>query len=107
MIVPYYPGKFPAPGIVPPGTDGYIMGTGQDASDIYYGVIWGARTSIVIALEVVGVSLLVGVVLGAVAGFYGGMIDDALMRITDVFLAVPVSYWPWPSCQYWDQASIT
>ncbi len=88
-IVPKAIGKYPAPGIVPPGVDGYIMGTGEDAADIYYGVIWGARTSINIALFVVGVSLLIGVVLGAVAGFYGGWIDDALMRITDVFLSLP------------------
>jgi peptide/nickel transport system permease protein len=76
-------------GIRPPGADGKIMGTGEDGSDIFYGVIWGARTSISISLFVVMVSLVIGIVLGAVAGYYGGRTDDLLMRITDIFLSLP------------------
>jgi peptide/nickel transport system permease protein len=81
----------------PPGSPGNIKGndliftwgTGQSGEDIYYGVIWGARTSIYIALAIVGLAAIIGVVVGAVAGFYGGVLDEVLMRLTDVFLSIP------------------
>jgi peptide/nickel transport system permease protein len=73
----------------PPGYDGFILGSGDYGADIYYGIIWGARVSILIALVIVLTSALVGALLGAIAGYYGGYIDDALMRITDVFMSLP------------------
>ena len=73
----------------PPGAEGYIMGTGKLGADIYYGVVWGARTSIYIALYVVLVSSIIGIVLGAIAGYFGGAVDEVLMRITDIFLSIP------------------
>jgi peptide/nickel transport system permease protein len=73
----------------PPGAEGYLMGTGKLGTDIYYGVIWGARTSIYVAMFVVLTAAFIGIIFGAMAGFYGGMIDEVLMRITDVFLSVP------------------
>lgn len=73
----------------PPGYDDYILGSGEKGSDIYYGIVWGARISIVIALIVVLTSAFIGVVLAAIAGFYGGRIDDVIMRITDIFMSLP------------------
>jgi peptide/nickel transport system permease protein len=73
----------------PPGFDGYPLGAGKYGVDIYYGIVWGARTSITVAMFVVGVAAMVGIVLGALAGYYGGAIDELLMRITDVFLSIP------------------
>jgi len=75
--------------IKPPGADGHIMGTGSIGDDIFYGVIWGSRTSIVTSLYVVFISIIIGLVLGAFAGYRGGMIDEILMRITDIFLSIP------------------
>ena len=74
---------------MPPGAEGHLMGTGKMGADIYYGVIWGARTSIMISLFVVLTSAFVGIILGAVSGYYGGKIDDLLMRVTDIFLSIP------------------
>jgi peptide/nickel transport system permease protein len=74
---------------MPPGVEGHIFGTGKQGADIYYGVIWGARTSIEISLFVVLTSAFIGIILGAVSGYYGGKIDDLLMRITDIFLSIP------------------
>ncbi|MGD0056505.1 MAG: ABC transporter permease [Methanomassiliicoccales archaeon] len=73
----------------PPGAEGHLLGTGFLGGDIYYGIIWGARTSIQIAIFVVVFATVVGLVLGAVSGYFGGAIDEALMRVTDVFLSVP------------------
>ncbi|MDW5563705.1 MAG: ABC transporter permease [Methanomassiliicoccus sp.] len=66
-----------------------IFGTGNNGIDIYYGVVWGARTTITTSLYVVLTAALIGLVLGAVAGYYGGKIDEALMRFTDIFLSLP------------------
>jgi len=94
MQIPYDFGLFPKPpGAVkpppyPPGQT-YPLGTGLQGTDIYYGLIWGARTSMYISLYVVSLAVIIGLVLGALAGYYGGKIDELLMRVTDVFLSVP------------------
>ncbi|MCX6653008.1 MAG: ABC transporter permease [Methanomassiliicoccales archaeon] len=74
---------------IPPGAEGHVFGTGTNGLDMFYGVIWGARTTLVASLFVVLTSAIIGLAIGAVAGFYGGWIDEALMRITDVFLSLP------------------
>jgi peptide/nickel transport system permease protein len=66
-----------------------IFGTTEGQYDIYYAVIWGTRTAFKIGLGVVAVSVLVGTVIGATAAYYGGALDEILMRIVDVFMAVP------------------
>ncbi|MDD1770839.1 MAG: ABC transporter permease [Methanomassiliicoccales archaeon] len=74
---------------IPPGAEGHILGTSNNGIDMYYGLVWGARTTLITSIFVVGTSAIIGIVLGAVAGFYGGKIDELLMRITDVFLSLP------------------
>jgi len=83
----YIPRDFKPP--KPPGAEGFILGTGHLGVDIYYGIIWGSRTSIYIAVFVVLVASILGIVLGAIAGYYGGAVDELLMRITDIFLSIP------------------
>jgi peptide/nickel transport system permease protein len=86
------PYQIPNDFIVPPkapGTDGYLFGTGEMGIDVFYGIVWGARTTIYTSLLVVGISTFIGLLLGSIAGFYGGKIDNFLMRVTDVFLALP------------------
>lgn len=72
----------------PPSMD-HIFGTGSYGADIFYGVVWGARISMSFAIEVVGISIIVGTVLGLIAGYKGGIVDEIMMRITDVFLSIP------------------
>ncbi|MBP1871712.1 putative D,D-dipeptide transport system permease protein DdpC [Ensifer adhaerens] len=66
-----------------------VFGTTQGQYDIFYGVVWGTRTAFKIGLGVVAISVLIGTVVGAVAAYYGGVIEEVLMRIVDVFMAVP------------------
>jgi peptide/nickel transport system permease protein len=66
-----------------------IFGTTQGQYDIFYGIVWGTRTAFKIGLGVVAISVLIGTVVGAVAAYYGGRLDELLMRIVDVFMAVP------------------
>jgi len=65
------------------------FGTTEQQYDLYYGMIWGTRTAFKVALSVVLVSLLIGIVVGSLSGFYGGWVDEVLMRFTDVVLAFP------------------
>ena len=66
-----------------------IFGTTSGQYNIFYGAVWGTRTAFKIGLFVVGIAGLVGVTLGAVSGYYGGIIDEVLMRVTDVMWAIP------------------
>jgi len=74
---------------LPPGSEGHPFGTGEYSTDIYYGIIYGAHVSMRIAIFVVGIALLIGLALGSISGYFGGIVDEIVMRITDVFLSVP------------------
>lgn len=65
------------------------MGTDELGRDMLSRVLYGARISILVGLEVVGVAVIIGTITGSVAGFFGGWIDEIIMRITDIFLAFP------------------
>lgn len=65
------------------------MGTDQLGRDMFTRVLYGGRISIIVALAVVVITLLVGMPVGAIAGYFGGAIDNVLMRITDVALTLP------------------
>jgi len=88
-IAPYDPAKinFSAK-LVAPGL-AHLMGTDELGRDIFSRVIFGARTSLVIGVTVLSLSVLVGVPIGLVSGYFGGRIDTILMRISDIFLAFP------------------
>jgi peptide/nickel transport system permease protein len=66
------------------------LGTLPSQYDILYGVIWGTRNAFRIGLSVVAANLLMGLILGAIAGYFGGLIDELVMRIGDVFYAIPI-----------------
>jgi peptide/nickel transport system permease protein len=74
---------------VPPGTPGHLLGTTATGGDVLYGVLWGARTSLRLSIIVVGITASVGVIMGSLAGFIGGKLDEIVMRLVDVFLAIP------------------
>lgn len=67
----------------------HIWGTTEGQYDIYYGVVWGTRTAFRIGVVITLITLILGLTIGSLAGFYGGWVDEVLMRITEVFLAFP------------------
>lgn len=73
---------------VPP-SQAHFLGTDYLGRDVLARVLYGGRSSLAIGFLVVFVAVLIGVPLGAIAGYYGGWIDNVVMRVTDIFLAFP------------------
>jgi len=73
---------------VPPSTD-HPLGLTVEGYDIYYGCIWGSITAFRVGVYVVALALAIGLTVGLVAGYYGGLIDEVLMRFTDIIIAFP------------------
>ena len=73
----------------PPGEAGHVLGTDSQGGDVLYGVIWGSRLSLQLSLTVVLTTVVIGIIVGSFAAMRGGRLDNLLMRIVDVFLAIP------------------
>ena len=73
----------------PPGADGFLLGTDYLVRDILSQIINGARVSIAIGFSAALVSCFIGVGIGSFAGFYGGWVEEILMRITEFFQVLP------------------
>ena len=67
----------------------HIMGTDGNNRDEWSRIVYGARVSLYVGFVTVGFAIIAGVLLGAIAGFVGGVVDNAIMRILDVLLAFP------------------
>lgn len=67
----------------------HILGTDELGRDIFARMIHGARVSLKVGIIAVGIAIIIGGTLGAIAGFYGGKLDNVIMRAMDIFLAIP------------------
>jgi peptide/nickel transport system permease protein len=72
-----------------PPSEEHILGTTEGQYDIFYGVVWGTRTAFRIGVVITLMTTIIGLVIGSISGFYGGWIDEVLMRITEIFQAFP------------------
>lgn len=70
-------------------TKDHILGTDKTGRDVFSRLLYGGRTSLLSALAVVGLSVIIGIPIGLISGYYGGRIDAILMRICDVVVAFP------------------
>ena len=91
FVAPY---PFDTPNVpdrsLPPTLEGFhIFGTDKIGRDYFSRTLYGTRTSMYVAFIVAGVSTVVGIIVGGIAGYYGGKVDNILMRVTDLFLTLP------------------
>ncbi len=89
VILPYTPDTDDLNAVLHPPTLAHPFGTDQLGRDILTRVVYGGRISLMIGVLAVGVSALLGVPLGVVSGFYGGLADVVIQRVVDVLLAFP------------------
>jgi peptide/nickel transport system permease protein len=89
LIAPYSPTQTGPVSISPPTWDN-LMGTDLLGRDVFSRVIHGSRVSVYVGVVSIIASLLIGIPLGTIAGFYGGRIDNLIMRLMDVMLAFPI-----------------
>ncbi|MCA1617056.1 MAG: ABC transporter permease, partial [Acidobacteria bacterium] len=88
QIAPHNPHTTSNDSLRPPSAE-YPFGTDDLGRDIFGGVVHGARVSIAIGVTVAILSGLIGVLIGLIAGYEGGLVDDLLMRLTELFLIPP------------------
>lgn len=75
--------------IMKPPSLQHLFGTDDMGGDVFSRVLWGSRVSLYIGFVVVISAIIVGSVVGGISGYFGGIIDELMMRVTDIFLAFP------------------
>jgi peptide/nickel transport system permease protein len=86
------PKKIDLKNILSPPAAQHWMGTDELGRDVYSRIIYASRVSLNVGFVAVGISILIGMVMGALAGYYGRKIDDILMRFTDMMLSIPTFF---------------
>jgi peptide/nickel transport system permease protein len=89
LLAPYPPDVISLLERFRPPSATHLFGTDDYGRDLFSRVLAGARISVEVAAVVLSISVTLGTLLGAVAGFFGGLVDEAIMRVTDLFLAFP------------------
>jgi len=89
MIAPYDPLQLHLGKERLPPSREFLFGTDNLGRDVFSWIVWGTRTSLYVGLAAVLIEVLVGLGLGMIAGYFGGKLDEILMRITDVVLCLP------------------
>lgn len=88
-IAPYDPTQIDYSRMLLPPSGEHLMGTDDRGRDVFSRMLYGAQISLLVGFVAVGISSVVGIFFGAIAGFYGGRIDALVMRFVDVMLAFP------------------
>ena len=89
VIAPYDPDALSTTERLQGPSSRHWLGTDDVGRDIFSRVLYGGRISLLIGVAATAVSLLIGTVVGAIAGYFGGFVDNLLMRVVDVFLSFP------------------
>jgi peptide/nickel transport system permease protein len=89
VLSPYDPSAFNASEVLQPPSAHHLLGTDGIGRDVLSRMIYGARVSLLVGFVSVGIACLIGVPLGALAGYFGGLVDVVVMRFVDIMLCFP------------------
>ena len=90
LLAPYDPTAVnPVGAFLKPGVDGHLLGTDNVGRDLLSRILYGARVSLLVAFGGTVVAGIIGIILGLIAGYFGGIVDSVIMRIMDGMLAFP------------------
>jgi len=91
-ISPYDPSQIDIKNILIGPNSRHLFGTDELGRDVLSRMIWGSRVSLAVGFVAIGIATIIGIILGAVSGFYGGYIDSAVMRAVDIMLSIPTIF---------------
>ncbi len=77
--------------LMPPSAK-HIMGTDELGRDLFSRMVYGARVSMTVGIIAVAIAALIGVTLGAISGYFGGVVDNVIMRLVDIMLTIPTLF---------------
>ncbi|RKY39543.1 MAG: peptide ABC transporter permease [Candidatus Omnitrophota bacterium] len=92
LLSPYDPNKIDVENILSPPSKAHILGTDSLGRDLLSRILYGTRVSLKVGVVAVGIALLIGVAIGALAGYCSGRIDALLMRFVDIMLCFPTFF---------------
>ena len=92
LIAPYDPDAINVKAILLSPTSNHLMGTDGLGRDVFSRMLFGARISLMVGFVAVGIATIIGIILGAIAGFYRGWVDTVIMRVVDVMLSIPTFF---------------
>lgn len=92
LLSPYEPSVINQNNLLMPPSSRHLLGTDSLGRDLLSRMIYGARISLSIGLIAVGIATILGLTLGSLAGFYGGIIETLIMRFTDIVLCFPTFF---------------
>ncbi len=89
LLAPWDPNKPDTRRILSPPSPSHPLGTDQIGRDVLSRVLYGARVSLAVGFVSVGIATIIGILLGAAAGYHGGLVDAVIMRVVDLMLVFP------------------
>ncbi len=91
-LAPFDPDAIDLKQVLMPPSPQHLLGTDTLGRDVLSRIIYGSRVSLKVGFVAVGLATLIGLLIGAVAGYYGGLVDQVLMRLVDLMLCIPVFF---------------
>ncbi|HSH72988.1 MAG TPA: ABC transporter permease [Methylophilaceae bacterium] len=92
FIAPYDPDAIDVKAILLAPSPQHLMGTDGLGRDVFSRMLFGARISLLVGIVAVGIATVIGIVLGAISGYYRGWVDVTIMRLVDVMLSIPTFF---------------
>ena len=91
-LAPYDPGQIDLTNVLTSPSMKHLCGTDQLGRDVFSRMIWGSRISLKVGFAATGVAIIIGAILGAISGYYGGWVDSVVMRFVDIMLCFPTFF---------------